>query len=319
MQILTGDSQKIKISRPVLGMLQTSKSLLQQNKDNKDQNYNTENIDNQNHVDIIDAASNDKMNVVSNHAIEKNPMINKRILLKVNYEQLNSLESDFVPANVEAESNNVHNQDNVKQSVHDVGPKVYKPDPIIEKEKNTDDSVYGKVPNENVIYDKIKLIKPIASKDDDNQNHGRIVIYGDSNCLDSTHIEKACFWLLDALLEFTMSSHVSNVLKDLSRSPNIQFTTSSSSIFPKRLPNNHLHLYSKVLMPNQGGSSSTSPLKRPIPKCTDLWWESPIFLNISASNDFYGPSKDDTDSVNMVSELNLRRKLESQKGEVRRC
>lgn len=319
LQILTGDSQKIKFTRPILGMLQTSKALLQQNKDNRDLNYGTENNDKQNYVGMMDGASNDKMNDVSNHASEKNPIINKRILLKVNYEQLNSLEPDFVPADAETESNNVLNQDNIKLSVHDVEPKVYKPDSIIEKEKNTDDAVYGKVPNENVIYDKIKLIKPIASKDDESQNHGRIVIYGDSNCLDSTHMEKACFWLLDALLEFTMSSHVSNVLKDLSRSPNIQFSTSSSSIFPRRLPNNHLHLYSKVLMPNQGDSTSANPLKRPIPKCIKLWWDSPIFLNISASNDFYGPSKDDRDSGNMVSELNLRRKLESQKGEVRRC
>lgn len=315
MQILTGDSQKIKNSHPILGMLQTSRSLLQQNTDNRD-SYDTENNDNrQKYVDAMDIASND----ITNHASDKNPIINKRILLKMNYDQLNSLESDFVAADLETESNNIQNQDNIKQSKYDAEPNLYnKPDPIIHKDKNPDGLAYAKVANENVIYDKIKLMKPIASKDDDTQNNGRIVVYGDSNCLDSTHIEKACFWLLDALLEFTMSSHVSNVLKDLSRSPNIQFTSSASSMSPKRLPKNHLHLYSKVLMPNQGDSSSTSPLKRPIPNCTKLRWDLPIFLNITASNDFYGPSKDDRDSID-VGELNLRRKLESQKGEVCRC
>lgn len=299
LQILTGDSQKIKNSRPILGMLQTSRSLLQQNKDNREQSHNTENIDGQNYVDTIDIISSDKQNVAANHANDKNK-INKRILLKVNYDQLNSLESDFVPAELETESNIINNQDKIKQPIHGIEPNIYKQDSINEKDKNTDGHVYGKV--------------------DDIQNHGRIVIYGDSNCLDSTHIEKACFWLLDALLEYTMSSHVSNVLKDLNHSPNIHFTTASaSSMFPKRLPNNHLHLYSKVLMLDQEGSSSTSPLKRSIPKCTKLWWDTPIFLNISASNDFYGPSKDDKDSVDLADELNLRRKLESQKGEVRRC
>ncbi|KAB0406811.1 hypothetical protein E2I00_012385, partial [Balaenoptera physalus] len=32
---------------------------------------------------------------------------------------------------------------------------------------------------------------------------GRIVLYGDSNCLDDSHRQKDCFWLLDALLQFT--------------------------------------------------------------------------------------------------------------------
>ncbi|EPY81783.1 membrane-bound transcription factor site-1 protease preproprotein [Camelus ferus] len=32
---------------------------------------------------------------------------------------------------------------------------------------------------------------------------GRIVLYGDSNCLDDSHRQKDCFWLLDALLQYT--------------------------------------------------------------------------------------------------------------------
>lgn len=320
LQILNNEPQKSKHSRPILGMLQTSQALLHQSRENTDQNYNTDNIDGQNHVDALGGALNDNMNTATNLASDKNPMINKRILLKMNYEPLNSLESDFVPADLETESNDLHNRDNAKQSMYAVRPKVFKPDATIENENDPDDGAHGgKQPKENVIYEKMKLNKPLPSNDDSSQNHGRIVIYGDSNCLDSTHMEKPCFWLLDALLEFTMSSHVSTVLKDLNHSPNIQFPASSMSTFPKRLPNNHLHLYSKVLMPQGGSSSSSGPSKRSIPKCDKLWWDTPIFLNVSASNVFHGPSKDDRDSDSAVGELNLRRKLESQKGEVRRC
>lgn len=52
---------------------------------------------------------------------------------------------------------------------------------------------------------------------------GRIVVYGDSNCLDSTHMEKSCFWLLDALLEYTTTSHVSGLLKTMNRASYLEF------------------------------------------------------------------------------------------------
>jgi membrane-bound transcription factor site-1 protease len=53
---------------------------------------------------------------------------------------------------------------------------------------------------------------------------GRIAVYGDSNCLDSTHMEKACFWLLDALLEYSMTSHISGLLKSMNRVQYIDFS-----------------------------------------------------------------------------------------------
>lgn len=52
---------------------------------------------------------------------------------------------------------------------------------------------------------------------------GRVTVYGDSNCLDSTHLEKPCFWLLDSLLEYTMTSHLANMLKELNVAPYIKF------------------------------------------------------------------------------------------------
>lgn len=38
------------------------------------------------------------------------------------------------------------------------------------------------------------------------ENGGRIVTYGDSNCVDSAHLTKDCWWLMDAILEYTSMS-----------------------------------------------------------------------------------------------------------------
>lgn len=35
---------------------------------------------------------------------------------------------------------------------------------------------------------------------------GRIVVYGDSNCLDSAHMQRDCFWLLETLLKYVTGS-----------------------------------------------------------------------------------------------------------------
>lgn len=55
---------------------------------------------------------------------------------------------------------------------------------------------------------------------------GRIAVYGDSNCLDSTHLDKACFWLLDTILEYTMNSHVTSLLRTMNKSGKIKFDPS---------------------------------------------------------------------------------------------
>ena len=32
---------------------------------------------------------------------------------------------------------------------------------------------------------------------------GRLVVYGDSNCVDSAHMTTNCFWMMDAILEYS--------------------------------------------------------------------------------------------------------------------
>lgn len=151
-----------------------------------------------------------------------------------------------------------------------------------------------------------KILKEESPVIDNKPKSGRIVVYGDSNCLDSTHIEKPCFWLLDALLEYTMTSHVTNLLKELNRSGKITFPKEVQ--YPIRLPNNNLHSYSKVLDPIKIG------YKREQPSCPKLKWENPIFLNVLKTKQNLEANVEFDNSVNIGNNL---RKLESQKGEVR--
>lgn len=278
-------------------------------------------------------APNEDMAVESN----KNPIINKRTLLKSD-RAINEIKSDFVDtgdskvlqANELDMGGRMENVDNKYVAIEDEA----------ENSVNASDRV-----TDNLILEKMKYAVNNDIKFKNNEQHiqadlysrhqsteGRIVVYGDSNCLDSTHIEKPCFWLLDALLQYTMTSHVSTLLKDLNRAPNMQFDATTKKM-PKRLPNNNLHLYSKVLLPisnNENGLTDDGatnlayikPLKRTNPVCIPLQWEKPIYLNITTPTDFLqfnGANRDDSDAdvLNMVGELNLRRKLESQKGEVR--
>lgn len=150
------------------------------------------------------------------------------------------------------------------------------------------------------------------------KSEGRIAIFGDSNCLDSTHLDKPCYWLLDALLEYTMTNHISNLLKDLNKLSKLMpggssFVDGKRKQLPTRLAGTNLHQFSKVLHP------SLVNQKRSIPKCMRLLWEPPIFLNLTATDDLKLQSdhfKQDH-RVHEGEESSIRRKLESQKGEVR--
>uniref|UniRef100_A0A182M3P4 Membrane-bound transcription factor site-1 protease n=1 Tax=Anopheles culicifacies TaxID=139723 RepID=A0A182M3P4_9DIPT len=113
---------------------------------------------------------------------------------------------------------------------------------------------------------------------------GRIALYGDSNCLDSTHLEKPCFWLLDSLLEYTMTAHVTSLLRDLNVTRQVEQIEENVKL-PQRMPNNNLHLYSKVLVPH-----TTTGKKRPLPVCPHLDWEYPVTLNMSTLNIGTGPN-----------------------------
>ncbi|XP_037032853.1 membrane-bound transcription factor site-1 protease-like isoform X3 [Bradysia coprophila] len=273
----SSDKSKAKERYPILGMLQTNKSLLNSH------NFVESSFDPSN-----EHLSDTYKDLESNH-IEKNPIINKRILLNDNGDtNENLLRFDIPDENVAAEED--------ENFVHQ--PQFLNSEEL--KRVNNSEQIDL---TDGVLFSAAAAKKKEHLNAKRRQKEGRIVVYGDSNCLDSTHLEKPCFWLLDAMLEFTMTSHVSGLLSDLNRASKIHFRDDVP--LPSRLPNNNLHLYSKVL-DNQNGNK-----KRPVPMCPVHNWEQPVFLNITAPVDLQYQSRFD-DPENGVP---LGRKLESQKGE----
>lgn len=75
---------------------------------------------------------------------------------------------------------------------------------------------------------------------------GRIVVYGDSNCIDSSHMKKDCFWLISALIEY--SSH--NVLYSAFKESNTENFLNKNFKKIERLKKSDFESYSKILSKN---------------------------------------------------------------------
>lgn len=312
--MLTGEQQnKITQGVPILGMLQASKAFVQSvnGKDTNPIAFDNNHIDHGDGFGNADHLGNIFPDIDNNNVDlkipDKNPIINKRILLGNDAQfndHINEIDDD---GNVDEdqikhirstdEFNNVLNNNNTDQIVI-----VEVPQTMIQKDVDTKAGAAKIQPSSSASVSR-------------SPTEGRVAVYGDSNCLDSTHMEKPCFWLLDALLEYTMTSHVSTLLKDLNRSASIVFQENVER--PTRLPNNNLHMYSKVL--ENSAPINGFAAKREIPQCTQLRWETPVFLNVTAPSDLYHSNNREADN-----ELDgngavgaLRRRLESQKGEVR--
>ncbi|GFV43245.1 hypothetical protein TNCV_2049261 [Trichonephila clavipes] len=110
---------------------------------------------------------------------------------------------------------------------------------------------------------------------------GRIAVYGDSNCLDTAHMQKDCFWLLDALLQYTTTKHVPPLFEELKSD-----IVLDAKELPQRMEGNHLYRYSKVLEHHLG-----TPHTRPLPACPRLSWVRPQPLNKSGPSTLYKAQK----------------------------
>lgn len=317
MQLLHGGETNQKNNKQpttILGMLQTNKSLIQQ--------YQQQQISSDDHPA---AMFNEYESMSYNKdTIEKNPMINKRNLLNDNNNNNNNIRA---PAGVviDAHPANIDNVENFKKfdeynDIDSIGDE-FKNLPNIKRINNPEefnDVLRNSNKSEQIVVVEIpqgllttKQIPNVHQQQQQQQQHkeGRIAIYGDSNCLDSTHLDKPCFWLLDALLEYTMTSHVSNLLSDLNRLRKTKTFTEPLANLPVRMPNNNLHQYSKVL------DNHNANRKRDIPKCPKL--------DINHANQYRPSSGEeqmpaDLGIAGAGGGVNLRRKLERQKGEVRR-
>jgi len=107
---------------------------------------------------------------------------------------------------------------------------------------------------------------------------GRLVVYGDSNCVDGAHLTKPCYWLMDAMLEYTSAGHIPQILRDAASKP-----IKPQEILPERMQGNKLHRYSKVLESNIGDVYST----RSLPKCMKLPVLEHLALNTTAPASLY--------------------------------
>eukprot|EP00096_Caligus_rogercresseyi_P013423 TRINITY_DN6068_c0_g1_i1.p1 TRINITY_DN6068_c0_g1~~TRINITY_DN6068_c0_g1_i1.p1 ORF type:complete len:1037 (-),score=259.34 TRINITY_DN6068_c0_g1_i1:50-3160(-) len=115
------------------------------------------------------------------------------------------------------------------------------------------------------------------------KNGGRIVVYGDSNCVDSSHLSKDCWWLLEAMLIYTSTARIPKIFK-ANAGPSLNEKDSLKSPLPQRMENNQLHRYSKVLENNIGTGIHAT---RVLPPCPTLAWASPRPLNRTAPSNLY--------------------------------
>ncbi|XP_044021354.1 membrane-bound transcription factor site-1 protease [Aphidius gifuensis] len=80
---------------------------------------------------------------------------------------------------------------------------------------------------------------------------GRLVIYGDSNCIDDAHLKKpSCFWMLDAILEYTITGHIPTIILEENlkqKNEDINLIKFNIEELPKRMKDNHLNRHSKVI------------------------------------------------------------------------
>ncbi|KAK4468020.1 hypothetical protein MN116_008198 [Schistosoma mekongi] len=78
---------------------------------------------------------------------------------------------------------------------------------------------------------------------------GRLSIYGDSDCLSSTHLNSNCFWLLDALLQFSTSTmgRIPHTLIEQMFSPNTDVWIDPLLTTPLRTENSQLNMHSNVI------------------------------------------------------------------------
>ncbi|XP_014249873.1 membrane-bound transcription factor site-1 protease [Cimex lectularius] len=118
----------------------------------------------------------------------------------------------------------------------------------------------------------------------DSKSSGRIVVYGDSNCIDNSHLQRDCFWLLDAILDYTATAHIPTAFIQNQYSLQHDIHT-----LPQRMEGNHLYRYSKVLVNHLEDTGKL--MIRELPTCPHLTWAHAYPLNKSAPTNLYKSQK----------------------------
>lgn len=127
------------------------------------------------------------------------------------------------------------------------------------------------------------------------ENAGRIVVYGDSNCIDSAHLTKDCWWLMDAILEYTSMARLPGIFQEEGQPAGVNPTLSANAKhqfpidLPQRMDGNRLHRFSKVLDTNIGQENHVNT--RILPACPTLNISIPEPLNKTAPSNLYKSQK----------------------------
>ncbi|XP_057334911.1 membrane-bound transcription factor site-1 protease [Microplitis mediator] len=137
------------------------------------------------------------------------------------------------------------------------------------------------------------LLKPEVDKLDSSSDSGKIVVYGDSNCIDDSHLKKPpCFWMLDAILEYTATGNVPTIFNDKTQTQNQISNQVSTNLeigkLPSRMQGSQLHRHSKVLLMTE--TDGTQRL-RPLPSCPTTILAEPSPLNESIPTNLYKVQK----------------------------
>lgn len=160
------------------------------------------------------------VNVNLKNSNEKNPILHKRTLL-----------DNQRPDNGQRKADNKLNIDELPHDDNEIDSDLHHR--IVDNSADIDRIIKGNFSDQitiveipkNILEQNIKVQNTNTDSEHQVQHprtEGRIAVYGDSNCLDSTHIEKPCFWLLNAMLEYTMTSHVPGVLSNLNKAHTIK-------------------------------------------------------------------------------------------------
>ncbi|XP_014489170.1 PREDICTED: membrane-bound transcription factor site-1 protease [Dinoponera quadriceps] len=120
---------------------------------------------------------------------------------------------------------------------------------------------------------------------------GRLVVYGDSNCIDDSHLQKSCFWMLDAILEYTTTGYIPTVFTDENETKRKTIRTTDDleiGQLPRRMEGNHLSRHSKVLDPDgpTGGGGFRS-----LPSCPTAVYAVPLPVNETVPINLYKSHK----------------------------
>ena len=136
---------------------------------------------------------------------------------------------------------------------------------------------------------------PLKGQAPPNAQMGRLAVYGDSNCLDSAHLRKDCFWLIQEMLEYVTTGKLSEAFQKYARKSgqdvvSTHMVAGAGTHPPQRVEGSSLHRYSKVL-DGHSPSALNERVTRFLPSCISLKIETPIPLNTSAPISLYQSQK----------------------------